>query len=63
MSGQVLRADDVKAVDDERHFEFITGFPCTSTTCSGRLSRGHFDGRSAVVCGVCEEVYYVVADS
>jgi len=56
----VQRAEEVETVPDEGHFEFLTGFPCTNATCGGRLTRGRHAGRAAVVCGVCEEVYFAV---
>lgn len=62
MQTHATRPEEIETVDDERHFTFLTGFPCTNATCSGRLTRGRFDRRPAVVCGVCEEVYYVLAD-
>lgn len=62
MPEQVQKDEHVREVDDERHLDFIAGFPCTQFTCTGDLTVDQYAGRPSIVCQVCEHVYYVLVD-
>jgi hypothetical protein len=62
MPEQVRKAEHGRQVDDERHLDFIAGFPCTQFACTGDLAKRRHAGRPAVVCQVCEHVHYVLAE-
>lgn len=54
--------ENIPEIEDEANFKFITGFPCNHYRCHGTLVEGGYAGRTAVVCSVCEDVYYLLAD-
>lgn len=47
-------------VKQEADIDFISGFPCTNYQCTGTLQKDDYEGQMAIVCGGCEDVFYVL---
>lgn len=52
---------NLREVADERHLDFIVGFPCTRFACRGTLSKTAHQDRPAVACAGCGHVYYALS--
>lgn len=55
--------ENIPKIEDESNLDFITGFPCNHYRCHGTLTEGGYAGQTAIVCSVCEDVYYLLADA
>lgn len=59
---QPAAESDLPESIEPAHAEFVVGFPCTRFGCRGTLRRDDDRVQSAVVCSLCEHVYYHVAE-
>lgn len=59
MASKIRQDGRVPAGDDEELLDFMAGFPCTHVRCPGTLTEGDHPGGPAIICSVCERVYYI----